>query len=99
MKTSACAQNKTWAVLCAFVFAVGSAAAVTWANPELVAKVASGELSEAKVSWWGYDAADATEYLQAALSSKAKKVTIDAPTGTWYTRPLRGRSNLELVIP
>ena len=99
MKTSACAKNRIWIALCASVFAVGSAAAASWANPELVAKVASGELTEAKVSWWGYDAADATDYLQAALSSKAKKVTIDAPMGTWYTRPLRGRSNLELVIP
>ena len=91
MKTSACAKNRIWLALCASVFAVGSAAAASWANPELVAKVASGELTEAKVSWWGYDAADATDYLQAALSSKAKKVTIDAPS------PRRGARSRRLL--
>ena len=70
-----------------------------WAHPDLVEKVARGELTEAEVSWWGYDGADATPYIQAALSSKARKVTLDKREGPWYARPLFGRSDLTLVVP
>ena len=76
-----------------------SAAAAQWARPDLVEKVAQGELREANVSWWGYDKDDATPYLTAALASKARKVTIDRQAGPWYTLPLEGRSDLTLVIP
>ena len=42
-----------------------------WARPDLVAKVASGELREARASWWGVDAADSTAYLQAGMKGGA----------------------------
>ena len=81
--------------------ALGATVAVEakWARPDLVEKVARGELAEAEVSWWGYDGADATPYIQAALSSKARKVTLDKREGPWFARPLFGRSDLTLVVP
>ena len=70
-----------------------------WARPDLVAKVASGEVCEAEVSWWGFDQKDSTRYIQAALDSKARKIVLDKRESAWITRPLVGRSNLTLVIP
>ena len=70
-----------------------------WARPDLVAKVASGEVCEAEVSWWGFDQKDSTRYIQAALDSKARKIVLDKRESSWITRPLVGRSNLTLVIP
>lgn len=84
---------------CAMIAYSSECAERQWAHPELVAKVESGELTEANVSWWGYDRNDSTKYLQAALDSKARKVTLDRQDAPWYTRPLLGRSNLELVVP
>ena len=48
-----------------------------WARPDLVAKVASGELREARASWWGFDAADSTAYVQAAINSGAAKLIVE----------------------
>ena len=51
--------------------------AAEWARPDLVAKVASGELREARASWWGFDAADSTAYVQAAINSGAAKLIVE----------------------
>ena len=85
--------------LMAALLAAAGATAAQWARPDLVEKVARGELREANVSWWGYDKDDATPYLAAALASKAQKVTVDRQAGPWYALPLTGRSDLTLVIP
>ena len=70
-----------------------------WARPDLVARVESGELKKANVSWWGFDPDDSTEYLQAAINSKAQTVVVDSEAKIWTTLPLKGRSSLEIVIP
>ncbi len=69
-------------------------------RPDLVARVAKGELAEAHVSWWGYDATDATRFIRAALSSGAKKVVLDRGNGPWHSLPLvvRGASGLEVFL-
>ncbi|MBO7720796.1 MAG: right-handed parallel beta-helix repeat-containing protein [Kiritimatiellae bacterium] len=51
-----------------------------------------------KVSDFGYDAADSTEYIRAALTSGARRVTLDRQAGPWYTLPLKMPSNVELVL-
>ena len=89
---------KTVMLMVTAAMAAGLAEA-QWARPDLVEKVARGELAEAEVSWWGYDGADSTPYIQAALSSKARKVTLDRRDGPWFARPLWGRSDLTLVVP
>ena len=74
----------------------------TWAvpRPDLVARVAKGELTDAYVSWWGYDATDSTRFIRAALSSGAKKVVVDRGNGPWRSMPLvmKGISGLEVFF-
>jgi len=67
-------------------------------QPALIARVASGELSEARASWWGWNAEDATASLQAAIASGAATVTVERMEGPWVVRPLRGASNQRIVF-
>ncbi len=67
-------------------------------RPELVAKVASGELKEARASWWGFDRADSTSYLQQAIASGVPRLVIDKMPSPWVVTPLRGVSNQTLVF-
>ena len=52
----------------------------------------------AKVSDFGYDAADSTDFIRAALTSGARRVVLDRQAGPWYTLPLKMPSNVELVL-
>ena len=49
-------------------------------------------------SSFGYDASDATDCLQKAIDSGAKRVVVDKQAGPWTVRPITLRSNLELVL-
>ena len=90
-------MKSVWMLLAAAAtFACG---AEEWAKPDLVAKVERGELAAAEVSWWGFDAADSTRFIAAALKSKATKLTLDRQASPWYALPLSFRSNLEFVVP
>jgi hypothetical protein len=75
-----------------------SAGTQNFANPGLVREVLDGKRSEARVSWWGFDAKDSTEFLQNAINSKARKLIIDRQTSAWITRPLAGVNNQEIVF-
>ena len=97
--TGGCSSTKRFYALLAAVFCSAALYSEEWARPDLVAKVESGELNEAEVSWWGFDAEDSTRFLKAAISSKAGKVVVDRREGPWYTLPLEGRSDLTFVIP
>ena len=67
-------------------------------QPDLVARVVSGELREAKVSWWGFDSEDSTKFLQAAINSKVPRLTIDRQVSSWVTGPLFLESGQEIVF-
>ena len=54
--------------------------------------------SEVKVSSFGYDSEDSTEFIRKALASGAKKVILDRQAGPWYTLPLKMPSNIEFVL-
>lgn len=51
-----------------------------------------------RVSEFGYDPADSTRFLQAALDSGARTVVLDRRAGPWVTLPLLVRSNTEVVV-
>ena len=51
-----------------------------------------------KVSSFGFDPADSTEFLQKAIDSGAAEVVVDKMTSPWIVRPIKGRSNLRLVF-
>ncbi len=68
------------------------------ARPDLVREVVDGKRQEAKVSWWGFDANDSTEFLQKAINSGVRKLIVDRQSSPWVTRPLTGVSNQEIVF-
>ncbi len=49
-------------------------------------------------SAFGYNSLDATDCLQGAIDSGAKKVIVDKQEGPWIVRPISLRSDLELVL-
>ena len=53
---------------------------------------------QVKVSDFGFDAADSTAYIQAALTSGARRVVLDKQSGPWVTLPLKMRSDTELIL-
>ena len=69
-----------------------------WANPELVDKAVKGEVSEARVSWWGFDKDDSTKFLQAAIKSGVKKLVVDKQQSAWVSLPLFAVSNQHIVF-
>ena len=72
--------------------------AADWAQPDRVAEVAAGKLTEARVSWWGFDESDSTECLQAAINSGVPRLVVDKMASPWITRPLKGVSNQHIVF-
>lgn len=68
------------------------------ANPAAVEEVISGKRTVANAAWWGFNADDATEALQAALNSGAKTVRVPYMGEPWIVRPLNLRSRLEVVL-
>ena len=54
--------------------------------------------AEVKASSFGFDPADSTAFLQAALKSGAKRVVIDKRESPWLTGMLKGVSNVEIVF-
>lgn len=67
-------------------------------NPQAVEEVKAGRRTTANAAWWGFDEEDATESLQAALSSGAKTLVIPNMGKDWIVRPLRLASNQELIL-
>lgn len=63
-----------------------------------IREVAEGKRTEARVDWWGFDEKDSSAFLQAAIKSKARKVIIPNMGRPWIARPLKLRSDLELVF-
>ena len=67
-------------------------------NQEMIDRVAAGELTEAKASWWGFDEADSTEALQAAIDSGVPKLIVENMGKPWIVRPMNLASNQEIVF-
>jgi hypothetical protein len=77
----------------ALIFAVQPAG-----NPQAVAAVAAGKCQVAQASWWGFDAAEATAALQAAIDSRAQKIVVEKMSGPWIVDQIRLRDNLEILF-
>jgi len=67
-------------------------------NPEAVAEVLAGRRTDANAAWWGFNEEDATEPLQAAIRSGAKRVIVPNVGKDWIVRPLQLASDQELVL-
>lgn len=68
------------------------------ANPAAIEDLKAGRRGDANAAWWGFNAQDATESLQAAIDSGARRVTVPFVGADWIVRPIRLRGNLELVF-
>lgn len=80
------------------VLAARGSAERTKVNEEMLAKVARGEVKEARASWWGFDETDATEALQAAINSRVPRLVVDNVGKPWIVRPITLVSNQEIVF-
>ena len=93
---------KTWMrVVCvvAGLTGFGNAAALEdmkRPNDALVAEVMAGARPEASAAWWGFESQDATDILQAAIDSPARKIIVPFMGEPWVIRPVKLRSHLEL---
>lgn len=67
-------------------------------NAQAVKEVADGKRPVANAAWWGFDPQDSTQALQAAIDSKARTVIVPNLGKPWIVRPIKLRSNLELVL-
>lgn len=87
------------ALILSGAFLVNSAYAASAA--ELSTKldeVKRGIRTDVVASWWGFDAKDATDCLQAAIDSGAKRVLVDDVGSEWLVRPIYLRSNQEIIF-
>ncbi len=102
MRTFASALPVTIIVFALAIFhsagALADSASPNAPNPAAIARVKSGEIVEANAAWWGFNAEDSTECLQAAIDSGAKKLVIPFMDREWIARPLKLRSNIEIVF-
>ncbi len=67
-------------------------------NQEMIDRVAAREVQEAKASWWGFDAEDATACLQAAIDSGVARLIVEDMGTAWIVTPIRLASNQEIVF-
>jgi hypothetical protein len=58
----------------------------------------AGELGEARASWWGFDAAESTAALQAAIDSRVPRLIVDDMGAPWVTDRLTCVSDQEIVF-
>ncbi len=67
-------------------------------NQPMVDLVKSGKVKTAYASWWGFNAEDSTEALQAAINSCARRLIIDNVGSPWIVRPITLVSNQTIVF-
>ncbi|HEO70024.1 MAG TPA: right-handed parallel beta-helix repeat-containing protein, partial [Candidatus Hydrogenedentes bacterium] len=67
-------------------------------NRDAVAEVLAGDRTEANAAWWGFNMDDATDALQAAINSGARKLTIPYMGAPWVVRPITLASNQEILF-
>ena len=77
---------------------VAAAGKVIPPDTRALADVDAGKTKTATASWWGFDPADSTRPLQAALDSPAEKVIIDDPGAPWIVTPLTLPGDKEIVF-
>jgi hypothetical protein len=63
-----------------------------------IADVQAGRVHTAYASWWGFDPADATPSLQAALNSPAREVVIENMGCPWIVTTIHLPGNKDVVL-
>ncbi len=84
-------------VLCGFA-TVSAAPAPTPPDERAIAAFVAAGRTEARAEWWGFDPADSTAALQAAIDSGARKLLIGNLGAPWITDELQLASDQEIVF-
>lgn len=67
-------------------------------NAAAVAEVRAKTRQTASAAWWGFNEADATPFLQAAIDSEAKKVIVPNMGKDWIITPITLAENQEIFF-
>ncbi|MCX8037303.1 MAG: right-handed parallel beta-helix repeat-containing protein [Candidatus Sumerlaeia bacterium] len=67
-------------------------------SPERVEQVKAGQRATANAAWWGFDETDATDALQSAINSGARRVVVPNMGKDWVIRPIYLQSDQEIVF-
>jgi polygalacturonase len=67
-------------------------------NHHAVREVLEGKRTVANAAWWGFDAEDATECLQVAIRSGAKKVIVPDMGKPWVVGPITLESEQKVIL-
>jgi hypothetical protein len=67
-------------------------------NEKAIADVQAGRVTTADASWWGFQAKDATQALQAAFDSPAPRVLVPNMGRPWIVTPLELPSNKRITF-
>jgi polygalacturonase len=68
-------------------------------NAQAVAEAAAGARpASVNAAWWGFDPADSTAALQAAIDSRAARVLVPDMGSPWIIRPVRLAGDQEIVL-
>jgi len=70
----------------------------SFTHPAAVEEVLSGKRTVANAAWWGFEAKDSTDALQAAINSGASKIIVPYMGSEWIVRPIKLVSNQEIVF-
>ena len=71
---------------------------VPGANPQAIAEVLAGKRTEANAAWWGFDPQEATQALQAAIRSGAKRVIVPRMPTPWVVDKIELESDQEIFF-
>ena len=85
-------------LLSAVLLTLFAASAMAQVNQEMIDRVAAGDVTVAKASWWGFDAEDSTEALQVAINSGASTLIVEDMGSPWIVTPIELVSDLEIVF-
>lgn len=86
----------TW--LTVLVLGTIRSAAVDLEDAAAARDATEGRRTVANAAWWGFDPADSTDALQAAIRSRARTVIVPDTGRPWVIRPIELRDHLELVF-
>ena len=67
-------------------------------NIKAIADVQSGKTTVANATWWGFDPEDATDGLQSAIDSGARRLIVPNMCSDWVVRPIKLTSNQEIIF-
>ncbi|MBN2314340.1 MAG: right-handed parallel beta-helix repeat-containing protein [Sedimentisphaerales bacterium] len=67
-------------------------------NMNAISDVEAGRVETARASWWGFDPADATKSMQAAMNCRAKRIVVEDMGQPWIVTTIHLPSEKEIIF-